>query len=107
MESNKIIPQFIVNFLLSVSFAASFIGIFFFTYGKIVEKQIVVNNVNYTINDLSDFILDNPNISFWNHGHTHFPFDYMIGETRVLCNPRGYLPYEADNGFDVNFTFEV
>jgi Icc-related predicted phosphoesterase len=59
------------------------------------------------VSDLSDFILDNPNISFWNHGHTHFPFDYMIGETRVLCNPRGYLPYEAGNGFDVNFTFEV
>jgi len=57
MESNKIIPQFIVNFLLSISFAASFIGIFFFTYGKIVEKQIVIDNVNYTINDLSDFIL--------------------------------------------------
>jgi predicted phosphodiesterase len=24
------------------------------------------------------------------HGHTHDPCDYMIGETRVICNPRGY-----------------
>lgn len=49
--------------------------------------------------DLSNFILDNPQIKLWTHGHTHHPFDYMIGSTRVLCNPRGYVGYEdcADN----------
>jgi len=26
----------------------------------------------------------------WIHGHTHVPMDYMIGKTRVICNPRGY-----------------
>jgi predicted phosphodiesterase len=26
----------------------------------------------------------------WVHGHVHGRFDYMIGETRVVCNPRGY-----------------
>lgn len=49
--------------------------------------------------DLSELILDNPNIKYWIHGHVHDPADYMVGETRVLCNPRGYLPWEADNGF--------
>lgn len=29
------------------------------------------------------------------HGHTHERCDYMIGETRVLCHPRGY-PNEND-----------
>lgn len=24
------------------------------------------------------------------HGHTHRKMDYMIGNTRVICNPRGY-----------------
>jgi predicted phosphodiesterase len=24
------------------------------------------------------------------HGHTHLNHDYVVGETRVLCNPRGY-----------------
>jgi hypothetical protein len=37
----------------------------------------------------------------------HDPVDYMIGDTRILSNPRGYLPWEEDNGFDPNFTFEV
>lgn len=26
----------------------------------------------------------------WLHGHTHDSFDYLIGNTRVVCNPRGY-----------------
>jgi predicted phosphodiesterase len=43
---------------------------------------------------LDDFILDHPQIRLWTHGHTHHVFDYMIGSTRVLCNPRGYDGYE-------------
>jgi predicted phosphodiesterase len=26
----------------------------------------------------------------WIHGHTHKNHDYMIGNTRVICHPRGY-----------------
>lgn len=44
--------------------------------------------------DLSDLILDHPRIRLWTHGHTHENFDYQIGGTRVVCNPRGYIGYE-------------
>ena len=44
--------------------------------------------------DLSEFILENPQIKLWTHGHTHDVFDYMIGSTRIVCNPRGYHNYE-------------
>jgi hypothetical protein len=27
----------------------------------------------------------------WIHGHTHVACDYVVGATRVVCNPRGYL----------------
>jgi predicted phosphodiesterase len=49
--------------------------------------------------ELSEYILDHPQIKLWTHGHTHEDFDYMIGTTRVFCNPRGYINYEgrADN----------
>ena len=49
--------------------------------------------------DLSEFILDHPQIKLWTHGHTHENFDYLIGSTRIVCNPRGYINYEdsADN----------
>jgi len=44
--------------------------------------------------DLTKFIKDHPEIKLWVHGHTHHNFDYMVGETRILCNPRGYHNYE-------------
>jgi hypothetical protein len=49
--------------------------------------------------DLTEFMLDRPGIKLWTHGHTHELFDYTIGDTRVVCNPRGYIGYEtiADN----------
>lgn len=43
--------------------------------------------------DLSDFILNHPNICLWTHGHIHSISDYKIGDTRVICNPRGYVSY--------------
>ena len=57
--------------------------------------------------DLSEFILDRPQIKVWTHGHTHDNYDYMIGSTRIICNPRGYIKYQeiADN-FKLQY-FEV
>jgi Icc-related predicted phosphoesterase len=45
--------------------------------------------------DLEDFIITNPKIRLWTHGHTHEDFDYMVGSCRIVCNPRGYINYEA------------
>lgn len=45
--------------------------------------------------------------AIWIHGHVHHSLDYMIGDTRVLCNPRGYVGYEENPNFDVNATVEV
>jgi Icc-related predicted phosphoesterase len=50
-------------------------------------------NGNFYTN-MDQFILDNPQIQLWIHGHMHDPFDYGIGGTRVFCNPRGYIQYE-------------
>jgi hypothetical protein len=43
---------------------------------------------------LDEYIMDHPQIKLWTHGHTHEDFDYMIGSTRIVCNPRGYDGYE-------------
>ena len=57
--------------------------------------------------DLSELILDHPQVKTWIHGHVHSVHDYTIGDTRVLANPRGYLGHEqiAEN-FEVA-TFEI
>ncbi len=61
------------------------------------ERDVIVNGAYSS--DLSEFILDHPQIKVWTHGHTHHNFDYMIGSTRIVANPRGYINYEeqADN----------
>lgn len=48
--------------------------------------------------DLSNIMLDNPQIKYWVHGHTHDHLDYMVGECNVLANQRGYESY--DDSFD-------
>ena len=59
--------------------------------------------------DLSEFILDHPQIVLWTHGHTHHPFDYKIGETRIVCNPRGYENdgYSEETGWNPNILLEI
>jgi Icc-related predicted phosphoesterase len=61
------------------------------------QTEVIMNGAYSS--RLDQFILDNPQIKLWTHGHTHEDFDYMIGTTRVVCNPRGYINYEdrADN----------
>lgn len=56
------------------------------------QHDTVMNGAYST--DLIEFIMERPQIKLWTHGHTHDVFDYMIGTTRVSCNPRGYSGYE-------------
>jgi hypothetical protein len=43
----------------------------------------------------------------WIHGHIHNSFDYWIGRTRIVCNPRGYFPDQLNPAFDPCFVAEV
>jgi Icc-related predicted phosphoesterase len=53
---------------------------------------------------LDDFIEARPQIRLWLHGHTHHNFNYWIGETRVVCNPRGYIEHEdIANWFELKY----
>lgn len=55
------------------------------------------------VSDLSDIMLQYRGIKTWAHGHTHTPFDYWVGDTRVVCNPRGRnVP-----GFNPDFVVEI
>jgi Icc-related predicted phosphoesterase len=56
------------------------------------EDEVIMNGGYSTA--LDEFIMDHPQIKLWTHGHTHEDFDYMIGSTRIVCNPRGYDAYE-------------
>lgn len=53
----------------------------------------------------NDILGTNPDLFI--HGHTHDSFDYMVGETRIICNPRGYIPREANPNFNPNLVVDI
>jgi Icc-related predicted phosphoesterase len=56
--------------------------------------------------DLEPLILEK-GPALWVHGHVHHRFDYSIGGTRVLCNPRGYPDEGSFADFDFSLVVEV
>jgi len=46
----------------------------------------------FVADDAAELVTD-AGAGLWLHGHTHAPADYVVGHTRVVCNPRGY-PHE-------------
>jgi hypothetical protein len=53
-------------------------------YGKDPINRFFVNDLDAEI-----LAMKHPP-KLWIFGHVHDKFDYMIGSTRVVCNPRGY-----------------
>ena len=75
---------------------------------EMYRHDTLMNGAYYS--SLEDIMLDNPHIKLWTHGHMHNTFDYMVGETRVVCNPRGYHQpsgWSEDTGWDQNFIVEI
>jgi Icc-related predicted phosphoesterase len=52
-------------------------------------------------------MLDGSRVTLWVHGHLHGAFDYEISGTRVLCNPRGYVPFEITKEFVPDLVVEI
>jgi predicted phosphodiesterase len=46
-------------------------------------------------------------VKLWVHGHIHQPFDYVINETRVVCNPYGYWNRSINVAFNPNLILEI
>jgi predicted phosphodiesterase len=63
-------------------------------------NELFVRNVEPIIRD------NKPSV--WIHGHTHSPVDTWVGETHILCNPRGTIRAAGPEnpGFDQNRSFE-
>lgn len=70
--------------------------------GRYADSQY---NAAYASN-LDDLVATS-GVKLWLHGHTHVSQDYLIGETRVVCNPRGYDGYELNPDFNPNLLIEV
>jgi len=45
-----------------------------------------------------DHLMGEERVRLWVHGHTHLATDYEVMGTRVVSNPRGYVPGGRDGG---------
>ena len=43
----------------------------------------------------------------WVHGHVHSPSDYLIGKTRVVCNPLGYPGEPSRKTFNPSLVIDL
>jgi hypothetical protein len=60
----------------------------------------------YFANDLGSEIQDMSDV-VWMYGHTHDSGDFMLGDTRMLCNPMGYMGHEINSQFKHDVIYEV
>lgn len=75
---------------------------------KSCNSRHMGNSLDYGYcSDLSEFIIDNPRIKYWVHGHTHENFDYEVGSCRVLANQRGYHFESSAKNFTGTKSFEI
>ncbi len=56
--------------------------------------------------DLSRLIMETKP-TLWVHGHTHDSVDYVYDQTRVICNPFGYLNQEVNPNYNPRLTLEI
>ena len=73
-----------------------------------IDQELYAGDKNnpYFIND-AEPLVQYVGAKLWVSGHTHSPFDYRVGQTRVIGNPRGYPGEDPRPGFSVMKTVEV
>ena len=54
-----------------------------------------------------DELIEDTKPTLWIHGHVHDSCDYVIGETRVVCNPFGYEGIETNVDWDPRAMVEL
>ncbi len=59
------------------------------------------------VSNLEDIMINNPHVTHWIHGHVHWAHDYVVGNTRVMSNPRGFVKYERIPGFMIDKCIDV
>ncbi len=54
-----------------------------------------------------DDLIEDTKPALWIHGHVHDSCDYVIGQTRVVCNPFGYEGIETNVDWDPRAIVEL
>lgn len=72
---------------------------------KSIHEKYKSDILNSSFSSNLDDLVIMMDADVWIHGHTHTSFNYNIGKTNIICNPRGY-PHEI-TGFNDNLIIEI
>ena len=70
------------------------------------EKWKGSNLNDFFMTNLDD-IIEQYDIDYWVHGHTHDNVDVEVHGTRILCNPMGYHGVQLNQDFNEGLTFDT
>ena len=74
---------------------------------RIIASQYAGSVLNrFFVSDLTSLILERKP-ALWVCGHTHTSIDTVLGETRIICNPRGYPNEGQTAAFNPRLLVEV
>jgi Icc-related predicted phosphoesterase len=74
---------------------------------KAVHPIYVGDSLNrFFVCDVED-IITAAQPKLWVFGHTHHPFDFNIGQTRLYCNPLGYPSEGTNPTFDARLRINI
>lgn len=74
---------------------------------RCVEQKFKGDSLNGAfVSDLHD-VLKSYKIDYWICGHVHSSHDFILHETNIVCNPRGYATHEINENFDINKKFSI
>ena len=74
-----------------------------------VDPTYINDHLNGCYCSNMDYFVDSVGAKVWVHGHIHSSHDYMLGDTRIICNPRGYAfgKQHENSKFSSTLNFEV
>ena len=70
-----------------------------------IYKGALLNHAFYE--NMTKFMFGPNAPKVWCHGHMHNSSDYVVGDTRIIANPRGYVGHGLNTGFDALLSFEI
>jgi Icc-related predicted phosphoesterase len=74
---------------------------------RCIQEEYAQSSINcYFVTDLTALIVaQQPKL--WCFGHTHLSSDFYLGNTRMVCNPFGYVGYDLNPAFRDDFTVDT
>ena len=73
---------------------------------KSLPHQFVNQELEAAYASSLDYLVKESKAALWCHGHIHISSNYMLGQTRVVCNPRGYSDHQNPE-FDPYMILEI